>query len=226
MLAAVAVVIVVLAAADGLSWRERLRDLLAWTGSLGPWGPVALPLLYVITCVLFLPSVVLTVGAGFLFGLGTGTLSASIGNVVGASAAYWLARRLARRRVLRLLNGHDKMAVLSKALSRDDFKIVLLSRLSPINPFTLFNYVFGATDVRFGRYALATWLGMLPGTALYVSLGTGLRSLAQVASSQGTEPPAAVLALAVVALLAITAYLAWWAKGELDREVTESCPGS
>ncbi|HJM44150.1 MAG TPA: VTT domain-containing protein, partial [Nitrospinota bacterium] len=58
----------------------------------------------------------------------------------------------------------------------------LLTRFSPIFPFNLLNYAFGITKVRFRDYALASWIGMFPGTVMYVYLGSAAKNLADLAS--------------------------------------------
>src|SRR2546422_7417182 len=68
-------------------------------------------------------------------------------------------------------------------LFRSRWKIVLLTRLSPVFPFTLLNYTFGLTRVKLSHYVLASWLGMIPGTVMYVYLG----SLVNIRSEEHTS---------------------------------------
>jgi uncharacterized membrane protein YdjX (TVP38/TMEM64 family) len=77
---------------------------------------------------------------------------------------------------------NEKFAAIDQAVGRQGFKIVFLTRLSPIFPFNMLNYAFGLTKVSFGKYALASWIGMLPGTIMYVYFGATLRSLADAAT--------------------------------------------
>ena len=84
---------------------------------------------------------------------------------------------------------------------------MLLTRLSPVLPFTLLNYAYGVTRVSFRDYALASWIGMLPGTILYVSLGAAARSLTQILA--GDVSPAGgggtiLLAVGLLATIAVT----------------------
>ena len=77
--------------------KAMVLSVLEWTQGIGNWGPVVVALFYIVSCVLFLPGSVLTLGAGFLFKLGLGTVTVSIGSVLGASAAFWVGRTLARQ---------------------------------------------------------------------------------------------------------------------------------
>ncbi len=186
----VAVVAGLVAAGKFLPLKEYLLSLLAWTQSLGFWGPVVVVLLYIVACVLFLPGSILTIGAGFLFKLALGTATVSIGATLGACAAFWVGRTVARGWVAKRIGGNAKFAAIDEAVGREGFKIVLLTRLSPVFPFNLLNYAFGLTRVRFRSYALASWIGMLPGTVVYVYIGSAARSLADAAVGGGPKSPA------------------------------------
>ena len=164
--------------------REYSRVLLQWTQSLGFWGYLVLIVAYVAATVLFLPGSILTLAAGFLFGVVAGSVVVSIGSTLGASAAFLVGRYLARARIERKVAGSPRFSAIDAAVGREGFRIVLLTRLSPVFPFNLLNYLFGLTRVRFGPYALASWLGMIPGTVMYVYLGSTAKDLAQVFSGQ------------------------------------------
>ena len=189
-----------------LPLKEYLQRFLEWAGDLGPWGPVLLAAAYVPACVLFVPGSVLTVGAGLAFGVVTGTVAVSAGSVAGASLAFILGRTLARGWVEGMIAGNAKFRAIDRAVARQGFKIVLLTRLSPIFPFNLLNYAFGLTRVSFRDYVLASWIGMLPGTVLYVYLGSLLTNLAEIFSEKGVKGGAGEQALFYVGL-AIAALL-------------------
>ncbi len=164
--------------------RQYLVDALEWTQGLGAWGPIFLALFYIVACVFLLPGSVLTLGAGFLFGVPVGLLSAWIGASFGACVAFLVGRTLARDWVARKVAGNPKFAAVDEAVGREGFKIVLLLRLSPVFPFNFLNYALGLTKVSFGKYALASIIGMLPGGLMYVYFGSAARSLADVAAGK------------------------------------------
>lgn len=159
-------------------------DALEWTQSLGAFGPIFLALFYIVACVFFLPGSVLTLGAGFLFGVPVGLLSAWTGATLGACVAFLVGRTLARDWVARKISGNPKFAGVDEAVGREGFKIVLLLRLSPVFPFNFLNYALGMTKVSFRNYALASLIGMLPGGLMYVYFGSAARSLADIASGK------------------------------------------
>ncbi len=178
LLGMVAVVAGLIAATMLLPVKECLQAALDWTGELGPWGPVIVAAIYIPACVLMLPGLPLTLGAGMLFGLTVGTVAVSIGSTAGACAAFLVGRTFGRGWIQQKVARHPKFAAIDEAVGREGFKIVLLTRLSPIFPFNLLNYAYGLTRVKFTSYALASWIGMLPATVLYVYMGSAVGSLA------------------------------------------------
>ncbi len=160
--------------------KQYLIGVLEWTKGLGAWGPVFVAAFYVLACVLFLPGSILTLGAGFLFGVPVGFLTVWIGANLGACVAFLVGRTIARDWVASKVAGNPKFAAIDEAVGKEGFKIVALLRLSPVFPFNLLNYALGLTRVSFRNYALASLVGMLPGILMYVYFGSAARSLAEV----------------------------------------------
>ena len=89
-------------------------------------------------------------------------------STLGAALAFAVARWFARDSVTRWLGDNERFAALDRMTAEHGAIMVAITRLVPIFPFTLLNYGFGLTGVRFGTYVLWSWLCMLPGTILYV----------------------------------------------------------
>lgn len=156
-----------------------------WVTGFGMAGPVVYGLAYVLGVVLFLPGAPLTIGAGVAFGLGVGTVLVSLASTTGAALAFLIARYLLRGRVERWVSGHERLAAVDRAVEHQGWRVVALTRLSPAFPFNLQNYAYGLTGVPFFQYLLASWVAMLPGTLLYVSIGAAGVELA--AASTGAS---------------------------------------
>ena len=109
-------------------------------------------LLYVVVTVLLLPAVVLTLGAGALFGVAWAFVTVSIAATLGATAAFLVGRYLARGWVARRVAASARLGAIDAAVAREGWKIVLLTRLSPAFPFVLLNYAFGLTRVPLRDY--------------------------------------------------------------------------
>lgn len=162
--------------------RSGLVAFLEWAEDLGFWGALTVGAVYLIACVLMVPGSIITVGAGALFGLFWGTLTASVGSTLGACAAFLAGRTIARGWVQKRMAGYPRFRAIDDAVGTQGLRVVLLLRLSPMFPFNLLNYGLGLTGVPFWKYAAGSWLGMLPGTIMYVYIGTVVRSLTAVAA--------------------------------------------
>jgi uncharacterized membrane protein YdjX (TVP38/TMEM64 family) len=206
--------------------QRYLYDFLEWVRGTGIWGPVVFGAAYVLACVLFVPGSLLTLGAGFVFGVVVGTITVSVSSVAGAAAAFILGRTLLRDWVEARVARNPRFRALDAAVQRQGFVVVLLCRLSPLFPFNLLNYAFGLTRVSFRDYVLASWLGMLPGTVLYVYLGSTLKSLADLAAGrvEGGVAGWVLFGVGLVATVAVTVVVTRAARKALRQAVPEE-PG-
>ena len=218
---AVAAVILLLAAAKYLHVQELLREALARIAVLGMWGPVIFIALYILACVLFIPGAILTLGAGFIFGVVKGTIIVSVASTLGAASAFLVGRHLAREWVAKKIEGNEKFKAVDEAVAREGWKIVGLVRLSPIFPFNLLNYAFGLTRVSLRDYFFASWIGMFPGTVMYVYLGSLAGDLAALGAGRQSRTPAewAMYIVGLLATVAVTVYVTRIARKALDKKV-------
>lgn len=218
--------VLALAALALAAWRaplgEYLTALLDYIRSLGVWGPAILALAYVVATVAMTPGVILTLGAGFLFGLVVGTVTVSVGSVLGATAAMLVGRYFVRGFVDAQADRFPRFAAVDQAVEREGFKIVLLTRLSPLFPFNALNYLYGATRVRVRDYVLASWIGMLPATVMYVYLGAAAKNLTQAlnSDSQGGLWQNVLLGVGLVVTIVVTVYVSRLA----NRAIREYVP--
>ncbi|MEO8358901.1 MAG: TVP38/TMEM64 family protein [Vicinamibacteria bacterium] len=199
--------------------QDLLTQALGWVGQLGPCGPAIFIALYVVATVLFIPGSVLTLGAGAVFGVLRGSIYVSIAATLGAAAAFLVGRYLARDAIARKIEGNTRFAAIDKAVASEGWKIVGLTRLSPVFPFTLLNYAFGLTRVKFGHYVLASWIGMMPGTVMYVYLG----SLAQAAAGERSRTTGewALYGVGLLATVVVTVFVTRIAKQALAKRISE-----
>jgi uncharacterized membrane protein YdjX (TVP38/TMEM64 family) len=205
-----------------LDVRELIQVALAWISDLGPWGPVFFIVFYILATLLFLPGLIPTMAAGVLFGVIQGTLLVSISSISGATLAFLIGRYLARERVATMIRGNQKFEAIDAAVAQEGWKIVGLTRLSPVFPFNLLNYAFGLTQVSLKHYFLASWIGMLPGTVMYVYIGSLAGDLATLGSGDRSRTPAewALYGVGLMATVVLTLYLTRIAQRALNRTVT------
>jgi uncharacterized membrane protein YdjX (TVP38/TMEM64 family) len=198
-----------------------LRNALQQINSLGSLGALAFIALYIIATIAFLPGSILTLGAGVVFGVILGSLYVFIGATLGATAAFLVGRYLARDWVAGKIADNKKFAAIDKAVGREGLKIVLLTRLSPIFPFNLLNYAFGITDVSLKDYFIGS-VGMIPGTIMYVYIGSLAGNLAAIGTQgQPTNPTVqwAIRIIGFLATIAVTIYVTRIARKALEEEV-------
>jgi uncharacterized membrane protein YdjX (TVP38/TMEM64 family) len=149
-------------------------------------GVLLYALVYVAATLLLLPGSILTAGAGFVYGPLWGALLVSPVSVLGATLAFLLGRGVARGWVVRRLRANTRVAAIDEAVAQHGLRLVVLLRLSPLVPFNLLNYALGLTRVRLRDYVIGSALGMLPGTVLYVYLGSTIAEASQLAA--GVRP--------------------------------------
>jgi len=219
VLAAVAVA----AALRFLPVNQWLLGFVAWIRGAGTAGLAIFLVAYVVACVLLLPGLVLTLGAGFAYGVAVGVPLVWVSANLGAAVAFLLGRTLARERIAARVAGNPRFAAIDRAVGREGFKIVLLTRLSPAFPFNLLNYAYGLTRVTFRDYVVGSLIGMIPGTAMYVYLGslvTGVKQLSSGAPSGGAAKQALTW-VGFAATVAVTLMITRIARRALDEVTAE-----
>ncbi len=195
--------------------KDWFESFSRWVARLGAFGGLLYALAYVAAALLFVPGIVLTIGAGALFGLGWGMVIVSIASTTAAALAFLIARHVARERVEKLVKRDTRFEAIDSAIAARGWTIVALLRLSPLVPFSLSNYLYGLTSVPFLPYVAASWAGMLPATFVYVYLGSAGRSL----GAGGGKSPGewALLGAGLAATVAVTVLLTRVARKQLGR---------
>lgn len=218
----VVLVVALLAAVAWLPVRDVLEAGIRWIDGHSTLAWLAFVLGYVAAAVLLVPGSILTLGAGFLFGLPLGVVLVSAGSVLGATAAFLVGRFLAREWVAERTAGMTRLNALDSATRHEGFTIVLLARLSPLFPFNLLNYALALTGVSLRDYVLASWIGMLPATVLYVYIGSLAMDLTELTGGvDGGWATRALLIVGFAATLALTVLITRKATRALNRHLEE-----
>ncbi len=209
-------------AARAFNLQDMLRRTLAWIDDLGAVGALAYIALYILATVAFLPGSIITLGGGAVYGVALGSLYVLIGASLGATAAFLIGRYLARDWVYKKIAGNEKFRKIDEAVGREGFKIVCLTRLSPVFPFNLLNYAFGVTGVSLKDYLLG-FVGMIPGTVMYVYLGS-LTSQCALIGTKAQPTNAAVewtmRIIGFIATVAVTVFVTRIARKALEEKVS------
>jgi len=187
LIALIAIVIALFLAMKFLPVQHWLRNFNDWVGQMGIAGLFIFIGVYAVATVLLAPGAILTIGAGFAFGFWKGFLAVSAGATLGASLAFLVARFIARDKVEAIARRNKTFRNIDNAIGKQGAKLVFLLRLSPVIPFNVSNYFYGLTGVKFWSYVLASWIGMMPGTFLYVYIGTAGKAAVAAAGGEAVK---------------------------------------
>jgi len=219
------VALMLLLAALGAWWSGALQpeDVLHLMRSGGGAAPLLFAALYVLATVTLFPASVLTLAAGYVWGPVQGLLTVWPAAVVGAQLAFWIGRFVARDAVHRRLESLPSFDQLEAGLKDDAASINFWLRLSPVIPFNVLNYTMGVSPISSARYALTTAVGILPGTAMYVYLGSSIDNVQSLLD--GTVQPTPASQLMFWAGLAVTIGLTVWLTRRARRVLATPTPG-
>lgn len=141
-------------------------------------APLIFVPVYALAVALAIPGTLPTLAGGAVFGLWWGTLFNWLGATIGANLAYLLARFLGRDGITQLLGekaeGWSARSRLDRAVKAHGFRGMLTLRLIPVVPFNALNFGGGLVGMRWPTYALATGVGILPGTFVYTMFADAL----------------------------------------------------
>jgi len=177
------VLLILLKTSDLKVW---LKAFLEWVRDSGLRGMATFVLIYTAAAILFMPIVFLSLGAGFIYseiwgpleGVGIGSLLVLLGSLVGSLVSMPLGRYVFRNYIVQKAKTYEKFLVLEEVIKHKGFKLVMLWRLPPFMPFSIFNYFMGVTSISFRDYALAS-VGMVPGVVAEVYFGSTISSLSE-----------------------------------------------
>ena len=171
----------------GLPIREMAESIFGWIQGNPNISWLVFLGVYILATVLLLPGSVLTIGGGWIFGFVEGLVVVSLSSTLAASCSFLIGRYLARAWVEGKISQDSRYRSLDRAIGERGFFVVLLTRLSPLFPYNLLNYAWGISSVRLSHYVLASWMGMIPGTLLYVYLGAAASDISQLFSGASGE---------------------------------------
>jgi uncharacterized membrane protein YdjX (TVP38/TMEM64 family) len=167
--------------------------------------------IYVAVTALSLPvATPISLLGGALFGRWLGTAVVSAASTLGASLAFLSSRYLLRDWVRERFEA--RLAVINRGVEQDGAFYLFTLRLVPAVPFFIINLGMGLTPMRLSTYVLVSWMGMLPGTFLYVNAGFEAgEALATMQSAKDLLSPTLVLSLVLLGIvpLIIRKLLQW-----------------
>ncbi len=204
-----------------LDLSQLLHSVLVWIPSLGLISAIAFILIYIIATIALIPGSILTLGAGVVFGVVWGSVYVLIAAIIGETLAFLIGRYLARDWINQKIANNQTFTALNRALNQEGLKIILLTRLSPIFPFSLLNYAFGVTGISLRDYFLGS-IGMIPMTITYVYLGSlagDLTNIGQATQLPNPELQWTIKIIGLLATIAATVYITRIARNALTNSL-------
>lgn len=163
-------------------------------------------LLYVLVTALSLPgAAIMTLAAGALFGLVTGTVLVSFASTLGATLAFLASRYLFRDAVKARFG--ERLRAVDEGVAKDGAFYLFTLRLVPLFPFFLVNLLMGLTAIPARTFAWVSQVGMLAGTIVYVNAGTELAKL---------DGPSGILSPGLIGAFALLGIFPWIARRGLE----------
>lgn len=203
--------------------QDNLPIFMEWVRDQGLWGAVIVGAAYAAATVLMIPGSIVTLMIGAIYGPWLGTALVSPASVLGATLAFLLGRNVFRASIEKKMEGSPKFTALQVAMEKEGFKILTLVRLSPIFPYTLVNYAFGLTRVKLSHYVLGSFLGMLPGTLMYVYLGAAVGDITKL-KEEGVQQEGALGDVFFWGGLAATVVVTIFVTRAAKRALAEAAP--
>ncbi len=161
-----------------------------------PLAPIIFIGIYAVSVTLIVPATALTLLSGPLFGFWWGVVYTTIGANIGCHLSYFIAKALGRDVVTKFVKSGSFLDNAQKSAQKNGFEFMMYARLIPLFPFAAVNYLSGIIGIKYKHYTIATLIGMIPGSAVYVYLGYS-------ASNVKDNPWGLILSIAVLILFTV-----------------------
>ena len=160
-----------------MSFFENILDFLIYLDSgLGIFFYVVI---YIFIVLLILPASWLSIAAGYLYGTYLGSVIVFISAFIGASLSFFISKRFLSKKVLDMINKYPKLSLLENIIQKGGLKLIVLTRLSPLFPFSILNYFYGLNNITYKDFSISL-MCIIPGTFLYCSVGSLLNDLSDI----------------------------------------------
>ena len=160
-----------------MSFFENILDFLVYVDS--GLGIFFFAVIYVLIVILLLPASWLSIAAGYLYGTYFGSMIVFISAFVGASISFLISKRFFSKKVFDIINKFPKLSLLENIIQRGGLKLIVLTRLSPLFPFSILNYFYGLNNITYKDFSISL-ICIIPGTFLYCSVGSLLNDLSDI----------------------------------------------
>lgn len=151
---AAGVLLIIVVLVVGHKIEHHINAIESLITELGPWGLLAFICLFILGTSFLVPDTVFCIIAGALFGLYWGVVTALAGSLLAAALQFLFSHKLLRAPIQRMITARPALAAIQRAVSRDEFRLQILLRLTPLNP-AIISYLLGTAGVRFSGFLIA-----------------------------------------------------------------------
>jgi uncharacterized membrane protein YdjX (TVP38/TMEM64 family) len=156
--------------------RWELSNLQSRIENAGFLAPLIYMVIYAIATALILPSTMLNLAGGALFGIVGGMIWTSLAAIVSAILTFWTTRLWMRSWIQKKI--HQRYRILDQEISEGGIFYLFAVRLLPVIPYGIVNYSSGLTSISFRDYLISTTLGTVLGLFPFVMLGnSGVKAI-------------------------------------------------
>lgn len=204
--------------------KEKVERLDALFKGLGAWAPAVLVLIWIVACVVMLPGLPIAIASGLVFGAVWGSVYSTIGANIGAILAFLIGRYAARDMVAGWVERNKALRKIDEGVKQQGWRMLMITRLVPIFPFNIQNYVYGLTKISLGTYALVTLVCMIPGTvAFHFAAGSAREVILSGGQPEAIKRTLLYLAIAAIAFVLLS-LIPGWVKKRYGAAVVEAEP--
>ena len=195
---------------EGGTLRERVERLDALFQSLGGWAPTVFILIWIVACVLLLPGLPISLVGGLVFGALWGSVWTTVGANLGAASAFLIGRYAARGMVQGWIEGNKSLKKIDEGVKQQGWRMLMITRLVPLFPFNVQNYVYGLTNIPFRTYVLVTLPSMIPATIAYnFASGSAREVILSGGQPEAVKKTLLYLAIAAVFFVLVSLMPGW-----------------
>lgn len=205
----------------GMAWVHQVVHWMQQIQAAGWAGWIIFILVYAAACLLFIPGSIFTIGAGAVYGFWAGTAIVLVGNGVGSMLCLLVTRYLLRDWARKQFARNPRLKAMEDAVAQDGWRIVCLTRLSPVMPFSLINYSLGLTDISAFKFLFATEVGAIPSTCVYVYIGSLIGNLTRIGPDLRAHRPLTwtLQGIGLALTIAVTVYVTRVASRSLQERL-------
>ena len=156
---------------------ENVLDFIAYLDS--GLGIFYFVVIYILIVLLIFPASWLSIAAGYLYGIYLGSFIVFVSAFLGATISFLIAKRFFSKKILVMINKFPKLSLLENIIQKGGLKLIILTRLSPLFPFSILNYFYGLNNINYKNFSISL-ICIIPGTFLYCSVGSLLNNLSDI----------------------------------------------